>query len=1242
MQNIQDVLLENQLSIIHSLGDGHCLFYSFLSSWHSQFSDRPRLSLKNVFDKSRVEFYDNINFYRPFLDGSDSQAQQQLMRYVSTSHRDFNHSIADIYPAVLANAFGIDICIFDQSNLNSGAFSIHTFPSRCSTSQKPLYLHRINNDHYNGIRPSRNDSISALNGGFTANCSTSPVVPVVQLAPTASLQYSSDFLKSFKHITKINRPARKSLFSLRIWNPKAQNISETNLRPCQEEPQNIPVVITQRRKSPARKTAVASLREINLNGGASNGDGNHNVRLSTVNTQSIRNKTGDTVTHVVTNDIDICAITETWLKADDDAIRQECQPDGYTFTDSPRQSGRQGGGTGLLCRSPLTQSLVQSGDNKSFEFSEWLIKGSSAPLRVVVLYRPTYSENHKVPTSVFLDEFAEFIPSVILAKENLVLIGDFNIHVDDPTDSDANKFKALLAEFGLKQHVRVATHKAGHTLDLIVTRECDSLCISEPEVEYFVSDHAFVTCRLDLKTPTTVKKEITYRQYRSIDVDKFKSDIDRSVLSDVNDTCCNDADDLDALASQYNDTLRAILDEHAPIKTKVISKRPSVPWHNERIHELRKQRRKAEHLWCRHRGDPIKNVEYRETFQALRNECRAAVDDAKLNYYSDKVQQCAGDQKKLFALITSLKKPLQSEQYPSSTSLKGLADAFGEFFVTKIKNIRSKLEATDVEPLALPRAPINEEDKLHTFCPLSQEDVRKLIKKSPNKHCDSDPIPTWLLKECLDSLLPVLTLLVNKSLEMGHFPEEWKNALVTPLLKKLGLDLIYPNYRPVSNLPFISKLTEKASVNQITDHMEQRNPLPSHQSAYRPFHSTETALMKVQSDILMNMDNQRVTLLVMLDLSAAFDTIDHGILLETLKARVGIAGTALKWFESYLANRTQQVKIHGVSSEKVRLETGVPQGSCLGPVLFIIYVADLFRIIESHLPDAHGYADDHQVQMSFRPSPTSNQIVALNAMEACIADVRRWFITNWLMVNDIKTEFLILGSRQQLERVNISSIQVGEAQVAPVNSVRNLGVIFDSNMGMDQHVAKACRTAYYHLHNIRRIRNYLTEDATQTIIHAFITSQIDYCNSLMSGLPAQLIKKLQRVQNTAARLIYKMRKYDHISPALIALHWLPVKYRIQFKVLLMVYKGLHGMAPDYIASMLKKCTSTRYSLRSNYACVLMVPKFHCDTFGKRAFAVAGPMLWNSLPQTIRSCDDVDSFKRDLKTYLFTKFINECN
>jgi hypothetical protein len=665
-----------------------------------------------------------------------------------------------------------------------------------------------------------------------------------------------------------------------------------------------------------------------------------------------------------------------------------------------------------------------------------------------------------------------------------------------------------------------------------------------------------------------------------------------------------------------------------------------VPWFSGDLKDLKRKRRQSERRWLHHSRDPIKSVTYKEEYNHSRNQYSSALETAKTECYSNQVQMCAGDQKKLFSLIKSLTKPQQQEQYPDAASLKDLADAFGDFFVMKINKIRSKLEKIDVTPEPVERNNIPVENMLLAFRPLSQEEVRKMIKKAPNKHCDLDPMPTWLLKECLDPLLPVLTLLINKSLDLGYFPDAWKNALVTPLLKKLGLELIFPNFRPVSNLPFISKLAERASVDQLNKHMDAHDRRPSHQSAYRPFHSTETALLKVQSDILQNMDTQRVTLLVMLDLSAAFDTIDHKILIETLNSGVGVGGTALQWFTSYLSKRTQQVKVDGVTSEKINLNTGVPQGSCLGPVLFTAYVADLFRIIQKHLIDAHGYADDHQLYLSFRPSPTTNQLDAVTAMEKCVSELRAWMITNWLMVNDSKTEVMLIGTKQQLERVQISSIKVGEDDIQPVTSVRNLGVIFDSHLKMDLHVTKACQRAYYHLHNIRRIRKYLTDDATCSIIHAFVTSQIDYCNSLLSGLPANLIKKVQRVQNTAARLVCKLRKYERITPAFITLHWLPVRYRIIFKVVLLVHKGIHGKAPLYIKEMLVMKSNPRYDTRSNDACILTIPKHRSSTLGARAFAVQGPKQWNDLPTDLRLCSDTDEFKRKLKTHLFTTFVNE--
>ena len=207
--------------------------------------------------------------------------------------------------------------------------------------------------------------------------------------------------------------------------------------------------------------------------------------------------------------------------------------------------------------------------------------------------------------------------------------------------------------------------------------------------------------------------------------------------------------------------------------------------------------------------------------------------------------------------------------------------------------------------------------------------------------------------------------------------------------------------------------------------METNNIYPLLQSAYRKQHSTETALLKVMNDILLKMNSQHVTLLVMLELSAAFDTVTHKILFERLQHDIGISGVPLQWFKSYLSNRSQTIAVQGTLSRNFDLDCGVPQGSCLGPLLYVIYASKLFNIVERHLPDAHCYADYSQLYLSFRLADgLSSQTDAIHAMERCIEDIRRWMVSDRLLLNDDKTEFLLIGTRQQLSKVEPLPLRV--------------------------------------------------------------------------------------------------------------------------------------------------------------------------------------------------------------------------
>ena len=294
--------------------------------------------------------------------------------------------------------------------------------------------------------------------------------------------------------------------------------------------------------------------------------------------------------------------------------------------------------------------------------------------------------------------------------------------------------------------------------------------------------------------------------------------------------------------------------------------------------------------------------------------------------------------------------------------------------------------------------------------------------------------------------------MVNISLESGHFPSAWKEALARPILKKNGLDTVLKNYQPVSNLSFISKVTDRAVFLHIDNHMKKHDLYPSLQSAYRKNHSTETALLKVTNDILMEMNSQHAVLLVLLDLSAAFDTVDHCFLLRRLQTSFGISGAPLDWFKSYLSARSQRVSIPGALSDSLPLDWGVPQGSCLGPLLYIIYSSKLFNIIERHPPNSHCYADDSQIYLSFKTDDLSSQQNAITAMQNCIDDIRSWMEHDKLLLNDEKTEFFITGTRQQLSKVNISSITVGNSTIMKSSVVSNLGSYIDDKLSMNSHI----------------------------------------------------------------------------------------------------------------------------------------------------------------------------------------------
>ena len=324
--------------------------------------------------------------------------------------------------------------------------------------------------------------------------------------------------------------------------------------------------------------------------------------------------------------------------------------------------------------------------------------------------------------------------------------------------------------------------------------------------------------------------------------------------------------------------------------------------------------------------------------------------------------------------------------------------------------------------------------------------------------------------------------------------------------------------------------------------------------------------------------------------------------------------------QSYLVNREQNISINNTLSEKITLDFGFPQGSCIGPFGFKLYTKPLTSIAKKHNVNIHLYADDTQLYVPFDPCNSGESVQAMKRLECCIEAIRAWMTENYLCLNDGKTEFLILGGKADLAKVRINQVTVGNSKIEATDTARNIGAHFDSNMDMKHHVNTVIRACYHQIRSTAKIRKYLSMDSASILIHAFVTSRLDNLNSLLVELPDYVLDKLQLVQNNAVRLVAREKKSSHVTPLLKQLHWLPIEYRIKYKIILIVYKCLHEMGPFYLSSLLTGYhPKTSMCSRSDKE-ELLDNKRTAKGYGDRTFAKSGPsygMPYHSTSVTAR-------------------------
>ena len=604
-------------------------------------------------------------------------------------------------------------------------------------------------------------------------------------------------------------------------------------------------------------------------------------------------------------------------------------------------------------------------------------------------------------------------------------------------------------------------------------------------------------------------------------------------------------------------------------------------------------------------------------------------------FYMSKIEGCGNDNKKLFGILDGLLGKESSYVLPHRNCEISLANEFKNFFLKKIEDISASFESNFIEsPFSfIPDFPLIPFDN---FARVGLDDMMTLIKKSNKTFCDNDPFDLKLFEfdEICEPLAQYFCEIVNHSFDSGSFPVSEKFAVVRPLIKGKNDPDQLSSYRPLYNTSFLSKILESAALSQLLNHLNKFESFPKVQSAYREFHSVETAMCKIYNDLIIRKYSGECTLLVLLDLSAAFDTIDHDLLQKDLMI-LGLEGKVLSWFESYLKDREFCVNIGRTFSDRASMRTGIPQGSVLGPVLFIIYTIELYYLLQSINVECHFYADDTQLYFSVE-NPQGGQ----ERLKDVYLAVENWMKSRKLKLNSGKTEIMLIGSQHKIRLMsNFNEMTVGNSVVTLAEQVRSLGVILDQTRTLKQQLNNTKKKVVFNLINICRISKYINEASRMKLVHCLVFSVLDFCNSLYYGLPNRDLHPFQMLINSAARVVTGMPQFsrDRITPVCIRLHFLPFQARIIYKICLLTYKAVNCGQPRYLANLLKKQEPTTDMNLRNYSLDRLDEPMISQSVGiNRCFSYSAPRLYNALPESVRNSDNVGIFKSRLKTHLFTE------
>lgn len=945
--------------------------------------------------------------------------------------------------------------------------------------------------------------------------------------------------------------------------------------------------------------------------------------MAHLNVCSLRNKLHEIGCLVQLHNIHILTISETHL--DSSFENEDISIHGYNIFRKDRN--RFGGGVAVYIQSHIPAVYRADLINNNLE-ALWVQVHLPhlKPILIGCCYRPPSADIK------YLDEMCSMLDKASDEKRELYVLGDMNIDWLDTMCPLKSKLYSMTQACNLIQVMslptRIFTNKLGKTsstcIDHIFTNYPDH-CSKAVSLSVGFSDHNLVALSRKTKIPKGGNKVIYKRSYKYFKTETFLQEVEQVQWSKV----CNE-NDPEAALTMFMKLFMKIVNGHAPL-TKFTVKANSALWIDKELKDLMTLRDNAKKI-----ANRLCCLSARQEYCKLRNLVTKLNKSKKKEYYKQRISEVKNDGKKLWTTMNEImgRKSSTSSSFIQSdgvfiTKPYEIANYFNNFFIGKVDKLRNNMQSSDgAVSNKLISNGIMENNNCHfEFQQISTDVVMEMLMSLPEHNSSgTDNLDGKLIKLAATYVAAPIAHIFNKCLIHGVHPTLWKEAKIIPLPKDKNSTFNGPNSRPISILPALSKLIEKIIFKQIQDYFSSNKLISNFQHAYREGHSTCTALAEMTDDWITNIDNRKLVGAVMLDFSAAFDVIDHDLLIGKLEC-YGFTRTAVSWIKDYLTGRKQRVFFNGSLSDVKDIYCGVPQGSCLGPLLFSIFTNDLPLCTKN--TNVVMYADDTTLYCA---ATSANELTV--TINNTLIDVYNWVESNKLVLNIVKTKSIVFGSRHLLANKPQLNLVIGTTIIQQVKTIKLLGLTIVSSLSWSDHIDNIVSKMGRGIGMTRKCSSYLTPTILKQVIHSLVLSHLEYCPVIWSSATKKDLQKLQVAQNKAARLALSCSIHTSTKQMHSCLSWLTVVKKVSLSLLMFLRSVISSDIPAGFAERLVSVSNKHgYSTRGASKGHLALPKPRTNLL-KHTISYRSISIWNSLPKyIISSVNSKYTFKKHVKKHL---------